>query len=174
MVGCLRMAMEIGVLTVMAAGMSSGPHHKSRDLGDGFMHHGPFLDRAKRAVLHEVTLEPEFGQTVRAQAPRIPVQPPDDRISVLSVSGIAQLCPDTCALTLLAGAPRNFHNGGAYPGVRLYFGAGVHVLLVGGASSRVSALSHDPRKTAQSPAAESSDATDFSIVGLPGTREIQR
>lgn len=85
------------------------------------------FDPAKRAVVHEITLEPKFGQTVHAQAPRIFVQSPDGRIYLLFVSGIAQLCPDTYEVTLLADAPQNLYNGGAYLDGRLYFGAGVHL-----------------------------------------------
>ncbi|MFP3905131.1 MAG: hypothetical protein ACLFWB_12875 [Armatimonadota bacterium] len=85
------------------------------------------FDPAQRAIVHEVNVEPEFGETVHAQAPRIFIQTPDGRIFLLFKNGIVQLDPETYELRKTAEAPRDLYNGGAYLGGRLYFGAGVHL-----------------------------------------------
>ncbi|MEA3402149.1 MAG: hypothetical protein U9R79_13010 [Armatimonadota bacterium] len=84
------------------------------------------FDPVERTILHETDLEETFGPTVFQQGPRVFVQVPDGRIFVLFVSGIAQLDPQTYELTMLAEAPDNLGNGGAYLDGRLYFSGGAH------------------------------------------------
>ncbi len=85
------------------------------------------FDPARRAIVHEMDVEPEFGETVHAQSPRIFIETPDGRIFLLFDRGIVQLDPQTYELTMVAEAPGELYNGGAYLDGRLYFGAGVHL-----------------------------------------------
>ncbi len=72
------------------------------------------FDPVERTIVHLADLETDFGPTVHQQGPRIFIQAPDGRIFILFVKGIAQLNPETYELTLLAEAPRNLGNSGAY------------------------------------------------------------
>lgn len=86
------------------------------------------FDPEKRAIVHQADLEPDFGQTVYNQGPRIFIAAPDERFFILFRRGIAELNASTYAVTMLAEAPGTISNGGAYLDGRLYFSAGANLL----------------------------------------------
>lgn len=87
------------------------------------------FDPVKRKIVHQEDLRERFGSTVYQQGPQIFVPTPDGRIYMLFGKGIVQLDPETYETTMVAEAPGNLGNGGAYVDGRLYFGGshGAHL-----------------------------------------------
>jgi len=85
------------------------------------------FDAAKREVVHQQDLEPEFGVTISQQGPRVFVLSPEGTLYMLFVKGVARVDLDTHAITMLAESPIPIGPGGDILDGRIYFGSGSHV-----------------------------------------------
>ena len=87
------------------------------------------FDPDERAIIHSRYLdEEEFGATVGQQAERALVQADDGRIFLLLNSGIAEVDPQTCEVSMLARSPERIGTGGAFLDGRVYFGTGTNLM----------------------------------------------
>ncbi|MFH1569289.1 MAG: hypothetical protein ABIL09_14940, partial [Gemmatimonadota bacterium] len=86
------------------------------------------FDPAKRQLVYERDVEPEFGLTCYQQGPRIFVRGPESEIFALFARGIAQVQPEApYQITLRAASPVPIQAGGDLLDGRIYFASGSHV-----------------------------------------------
>lgn len=81
----------------------------------------------ERRVVHERSLEPEFGPTISHQGPRVFVTGADGAVFMLFVKGVAQVDTVTHAITMSAESPVPIGLGGDLLDGRIYFGSGSHL-----------------------------------------------
>ncbi|WP_414662403.1 hypothetical protein [Horticoccus sp. 23ND18S-11] len=105
--------------------LTAGP----RGLVYGFADRTKFFvfDPAQRRVIHQQDVGAIHGGVITGQGPRAFVAGRNGRVTVLFTQGIAQIEPETFAVTWLAAAPLPITSGGdAFEG-RVYFAAGSHL-----------------------------------------------
>jgi hypothetical protein len=86
------------------------------------------FDPAKRAVVHETQLEPEFSRTTNQQGPRVFVTSPAGEIYILLVKGIAKVDPKAYKISMVAQSPVPLDSGGGdWMDGRIYFLSGSHL-----------------------------------------------
>jgi hypothetical protein len=86
------------------------------------------FDPAKRAVVHETQLEPQFGRTTNQQGPRVFVTSPAGEIYFLLRKGIAKVDPKTHKISMIAESPVPLDSGGGdWLDGRIYFLSGSHL-----------------------------------------------
>jgi hypothetical protein len=85
------------------------------------------FDPRSREVVHEEMVRDTHGPTTSQQGPRVFVQDGAGHIYLLFVKGVAQVDPETFAVTMLAESPVPIGPGGDHLDGRIYFGSGSHV-----------------------------------------------
>ena len=85
------------------------------------------FDAEKKKVIHQQSLQEEFGLTTAEQCPRVFVHGPNKEIYILFAKGIAVIEPHTYKINWLATAPVNIDGGGDYLDGRIYFVGGSHI-----------------------------------------------
>ena len=85
------------------------------------------FDAEKKKVIHQQSLQEEFGLTTAEQCPRVFVHGPKKEIYILFAKGIAVIEPHTYKINWLATSPVNIDGGGDYLDGRIYFVGGSHI-----------------------------------------------
>ena len=85
------------------------------------------FDAEKKEVIHQQSLQAEFGLTTAEQCPRVFVHGPHKEIYILFAKGIALVEPHTYKIKWLATSPVPIDGGGDYLDGRIYFVGGSHI-----------------------------------------------